>query len=145
MSSAAHRVRPAWIQRPTGPNRMIDSPLVSQRRAARSRIAAVGSLGLAVKSKPSRVAWVVSNRARDSRRVRAALWRRARADGSYASANDPRVLVGLGNSAERPNVRARWPGGRVEEWDDATIDRWTTLKEGGGTRASWPAKRQMTH
>ena len=24
------------------------------------------------------------------------LWRRARSDGSYASANDPRVLVGLG-------------------------------------------------
>ena len=30
------------------------------------------------------------------------LWRRARADGSYASANDPRVLVGLGASAEPP-------------------------------------------
>ena len=27
------------------------------------------------------------------------LWRRARADGSYASANDPRVLVGLGDTA----------------------------------------------
>src|SRR5207249_6963322 len=32
------------------------------------------------------------------------LWRRARADGSYASANDPRVLVGLGHSTEKRRV-----------------------------------------
>ena len=44
------------------------------------------------------------------------LWRRARSDGSYASANDPRVLVGLGDSDARPTVRVRWPGGAVEEW-----------------------------
>ena len=36
-------------------------------------------------------------------------WRRARADGSYASANDPRVLVGLGQVAEAPRVRVIWP------------------------------------
>src|SRR4030095_5197049 len=29
-------------------------------------------------------------------------WRRARSDGSYASANDPRVLVGLGESTTPP-------------------------------------------
>ena len=51
-------------------------------------------------------------------------------DGSYASANDPRVLAGLGDSTERPTVRVRWPGGRVEEWHDVPIDRYTTLKEG---------------
>src|SRR5213078_189395 len=43
-------------------------------------------------------------------------WRRARSDGSYASANDPRVLVGLGDSTKPPTVRVRWPDGRVEEW-----------------------------
>ena len=48
------------------------------------------------------------------------LWRRARSDGSYASANDPRVLVGLGQStashgyesygrAARPKSGARSP------------------------------------
>src|SRR6185295_18810750 len=37
------------------------------------------------------------------------LWRRARAEGSYASANDPRVLVGLGDATERPTVRVVWP------------------------------------
>jgi hypothetical protein len=60
-----------------------------------------------------------------------ALWRRARADGSYASSNDPRVLVGLGTSTERPRVRVVWPDGRLEEWSDLPIDRYTTLAEGG--------------
>ncbi|MQA30133.1 MAG: hypothetical protein GEU82_09880 [Luteitalea sp.] len=62
----------------------------------------------------------------------ATLWRRIRTDGSYASANDPRVLVGLGDSAEVPTVRVRWPNGREEEWSDVAVNRWTTLKEGGG-------------
>ena len=65
-----------------------------------------------------------------------ALWRRARSDGSYASANDPRVLVGLGGSTEAPRVRVVWPGGRTEDWPSVSIDRYTTLKEGSsGTGA----------
>ena len=59
-------------------------------------------------------------------------WRRVRSDGSYASANDPRVLVGLGTSAERPAVQVYWPDGLVEAWADVAVDRWTTLKEGSG-------------
>jgi hypothetical protein len=61
-----------------------------------------------------------------------ALSRRARADGSYASANDPRVLAGLGASAEAPSVKITWPTGRVEEFANVTIDRYVTLKEGTG-------------
>jgi hypothetical protein len=64
------------------------------------------------------------------------LWRRARADGSYASANDPRVLVGLGDSAEPPRVRIVWPDGRVEEFPGVAVDRYTTLKEGSATAGS---------
>ncbi|MBI3403295.1 MAG: CRTAC1 family protein [Acidobacteria bacterium] len=60
------------------------------------------------------------------------LWRRARSDGSYASANDPRVLVGLGGSAEPVSVEVRWPSGRVEHWSSVATDRWMTLKEGSG-------------
>jgi hypothetical protein len=63
---------------------------------------------------------------------RPTLWRRARADGSYASASDPRVLVGLGDEAIVERVRVEWPGGKAEEWTDVPIDRYTTLKEGGG-------------
>jgi hypothetical protein len=64
------------------------------------------------------------------RKGKPTLWRRARGDGSYASANDPRVLAGLGDSTEAPSVRVRWPSGRSEQWAAVPIDRWTTLKEG---------------
>ena len=60
------------------------------------------------------------------------LWRRARSDGSYASANDPRVLVGLGDATIRPTVRVHWPDGRVEEWPGVAIDTWTVLTQGEG-------------
>ena len=79
-----------------------------------------------------------SGRARDMLGARAAVIRnglptrerRARADGSFASANDPRVRVGLGSSTEPPRVRVTWPDGRVEEWASVPIDRYTTLVEG---------------
>jgi hypothetical protein len=57
------------------------------------------------------------------------LWRRARADGSYASANDPRVLAGLGDSAEPPRVRVVWPDGKTQDFGVVQIDRYTTLTE----------------
>ena len=63
-----------------------------------------------------------------------ARWRRVRTDGSYASANDPRVLVGLGESAQAPHVRVLWPSGRAEAWNSVPIDRYTTLIEGQGQR-----------
>jgi hypothetical protein len=66
------------------------------------------------------------------RKAETTRWRRARADGSYASANDPRVLVGLGESTEPPSVRVIWPSGRVEGWASVVIDRYTTLIEGSG-------------
>ena len=60
------------------------------------------------------------------------LWRRARADGSYASANDPRALAGLGQSLKPPRVRVIWPSGRTEVFGEVPVDRYTTLKEGSG-------------
>ena len=57
-------------------------------------------------------------------------WRRVRTDVSYASANDPRVLVGLGAQATAPQVRVIWPSGRVEDWTDVPVDRYTVLTEG---------------
>ncbi len=60
------------------------------------------------------------------------LWRRARADGSYASANDPRVLVGLGTTTDPLRVRVLWPDGSSEEFADIPINRWTTVTEGSG-------------
>jgi hypothetical protein len=58
--------------------------------------------------------------------------RRARADGSYASANDPRVHVGLGGSSAASDVVVQWPGGRSETFTGVPADRYTTLTEGTG-------------
>ncbi len=56
------------------------------------------------------------------------LRRRTRTDGSYLSANDPRVLVGLGTATRIQSVRVRWPDGTIEEGKDLPVDRYTTLK-----------------
>jgi hypothetical protein len=62
--------------------------------------------------------------------IETGLRRRVRTDGSYLSANDPRVLVGLGSGLKVRTVRIVWPSGAVEEWKDVVADRYTTLKEG---------------
>ena len=59
--------------------------------------------------------------------------RRARADGSYASAHDPRVLIGLGDEqAEALPVEVVWPDGRTETWAAAPVGRYSTLVQGEG-------------
>ena len=61
------------------------------------------------------------------------LWRRAHTDGSYASANDPRVHFGLGPDPEIEAVVVGWPGGKKEVWNDVGTDRIILLREGSGT------------
>jgi len=58
------------------------------------------------------------------------LWRRARTDGSYLSANDFRVHFGLGGSAVAPAVVVQWPDGVRERWTDVQPDRVITLGRG---------------
>jgi hypothetical protein len=70
------------------------------------------------------------------RRGGAALWRRAHTDGSYLSANDPRVHFGLGDDAAIEAVGVVWPNGRRERFTGVTADRLVALREGGGT--PWP-------
>ncbi|MEM7353701.1 MAG: CRTAC1 family protein [Acidobacteriota bacterium] len=69
---------------------------------------------------------------------RRTLWRRSRADGSFASANDPRVLVGLGAqpSQQVAEVRVVWPDGSIEVWRDLPTRRYTTLRKGAGETPS---------
>ena len=64
---------------------------------------------------------------------RPTLWRRVRTGGSYASAGDPRVLVGLGDAPGVSGVEVHWPDGRVESWPVAEVDRYLTLRQGSGT------------
>jgi len=58
------------------------------------------------------------------------LWRRVRTDGSYLSANDPRIIGGLGATPSVEAVRVRWPDGGVDEWTNPRIDQYITLREG---------------
>jgi len=58
------------------------------------------------------------------------LWRRAATDGSYASASDPRVLVGLGDSTEITEVRVTWPDGKIEVFPPPPLRTYTMLVEG---------------
>jgi len=60
------------------------------------------------------------------------LWRRSSASGSYGSAADPRVLVGLGVASRIDAVRVEWPSGLHEEFHDLPLGRYATVREGAG-------------
>jgi len=60
------------------------------------------------------------------------LWRRVRTAGSYASANDPRVLVGLGEGGGPVRVEVAWPAGGRERWEGLAPGRYWTLHQGAG-------------
>jgi hypothetical protein len=59
------------------------------------------------------------------------MWRRVRSDGSYASANDPRVLVGLGAAAAPVRVQIVWPDGRSQQIANVPADAWHTVTASG--------------
>lgn len=54
-------------------------------------------------------------------------WRRVRADGSYVSASDPRVLFALGDSTP-DGVRVRWADGTEEDFGDVEVGRYNVLR-----------------
>ena len=74
-----------------------------------------------------------------------ALWRRSRTDGSYLSASDDRVHVGLGASPEIDRVVVEWPDGTSETFEGIEANRITTLTKGGGrpttTTAGVPSRK----
>ena len=49
--------------------------------------------------------------------------------GSYLSANDPRIVAGLGSSTSVKTVEVKWPGGVVQVVTNPAIDRYVTLTE----------------
>jgi hypothetical protein len=61
-------------------------------------------------------------------------WRRARTDGSYLSASDPRVHFGLGSRSGFTGIVVEWPGGGREVWSGLAADRIATLKQHGAGR-----------
>ena len=60
---------------------------------------------------------------------------RSRRDGSYASANDARVVFGLSGDAATAAVRVHWPDGRIEQFGELEPGRYHSLRRGEGTPA----------
>jgi hypothetical protein len=69
-------------------------------------------------------------------------WRRVKTDGSYVSANDPRLLFGLGDGAESGSgpgviekVRVWWPDGTIEDFGAGAVavGAYTSIRQGTGT------------
>ncbi len=57
------------------------------------------------------------------------LWRRSRRDGSYCSANDPRILLGFGSGGEGKSLRVFWPDGSVNEMKPLPANRYIGIHQ----------------
>jgi hypothetical protein len=64
------------------------------------------------------------------RKGKPTLWRRVRTSGSYCSANDPRILFGLGSSDVVDAVEILWPDDSKEVWKKPVTMKYTTLVKG---------------
>jgi hypothetical protein len=60
------------------------------------------------------------------------LVRQRKGGGSFASAHDPRLLIGIGDAEVVRRVAVRWPSGQVEEYVDLPADTSFRLREGSG-------------
>jgi enediyne biosynthesis protein E4 len=65
-----------------------------------------------------------------------------RSGSSYISNNDMRVHFGLGAATKIDLVAVRWPNGRVETFEDLSVDTIHSLKEGARTAAGSDPKKQ---
>ena len=61
-------------------------------------------------------------------------WRIIGSDGSYCSANDPRVVMGLGQAGEPVDLRITWVDGGQELWKAVAVNRHVKLMRGQGSR-----------
>ena len=69
---------------------------------------------------------------RVQRRTGPPIVRHVHTDGSYASASDPRVLIGLGSTAAVSGVEVRWPDGSIESFPPPALHAYSTLRQGQG-------------
>jgi hypothetical protein len=64
------------------------------------------------------------------------LWRRVKTDGSYLSASDSRVHVGLGAGGAITGLEVRWPDGARERFAAPKPNQLATLTRGTGQPAA---------
>jgi len=108
----------------SGPLRLLINNVGNRKHWVGLRLVGSTSTGKARDMLGARVAVTASNGR--------TFWRRAHSDGSYASASDPRVVVGLGDAQGAVKVRVIWPDGKSEIFDGVASDKYTVLEEGHG-------------
>jgi len=64
------------------------------------------------------------------------LWRRVKTDGSYLSASDMRLHVGLGAAPVVSAVVVQWPDGHRERWPGPRAGQLVTLRRGSAPQAA---------
>ena len=114
----------------------VDIAIANNNGPARLLLNQVGSrnhwLGVRLEGERSTPAAVYQARVALLRDGRKPLWRRCHTDGSYLSANDSRIIFGLGSSKIVGRVEVHWPDGGCEAWDCMEVDRYVTLRRGTG-------------
>ena len=53
----------------------------------------------------------------------------ASSSGSYLSANDARILAGLGAAASVKQIEIRWTSGKIQTLENPAIDRYHLINE----------------
>ena len=61
------------------------------------------------------------------------LTRFVRGGGSYLSASDPRLLIGLGPSETVRKITVKWSWGKTQTWDAPELNSYWELREGQPT------------
>ncbi len=114
----------------------VDIAIANNNGPARLLLNQVGSrhhwLGVRLEGEGGGTAAVYQARVALFREGRNPLWRRCHSDGSYLSANDSRILLGLGSSKDLVRVEVHWPDGLCESWSGVGTDRYVTLRRGSG-------------
>ena len=128
--SASAEAAVAEAAKAHGPARVLINNVGNRKHWLGLRLADTRSVRLQADDRPAKAGhYVPGARVEVIRKNSPTIWRRSRVDGSYASANDPRVLVGLGDSTETPTVRVHWVDGRTTELTNVSIDRYITVTE----------------
>jgi enediyne biosynthesis protein E4 len=66
------------------------------------------------------------------------LWRRVHSDGSYLSASDPRLVIGLGEASEMDDLVVHWLDGTEERFPPPALRTYTTIVQGSGVLVAKP-------
>jgi hypothetical protein len=73
-----------------------------------------------------------------SRKDARTLWRRVHSDGSYLSASDPRLVIGLAEGSEIDSLVVHWLDGKEERFPPPPLRTYTTITQGSGVLVTKP-------